>query len=325
MITSTRQPGTTRQPAVTQARRQFRPATRCALRLPHPPRPALRGLTAVAAAICAAALVSACSATASAPGVAAASPRPRPSAPVAAAAPTAAGGDVSTKPLSATAPAGTVHLTGISVGRHPAFDRIVFRFNGGIPGYRIQYTDQVLNDARGDQVPLPGRTFLRIVFFGASGYQSYRGPHVISPDYPTLLQLRTAGDFEGYLSFGAGLSSRAGFHVRTLTQPDRVVVDVAHRALPRFPGIWDITSWQQFWSAQMAFNEGHQPWLSSPLMVVQAWASGRWAMEPTIRQTAPNTFAVTEPGTKKVVTISGTRPATVGTAQLWVITRISSS
>jgi hypothetical protein len=53
--------------------------------------------------------------------------------------------------------------------------------------------------------------------------------------------------------------------------------------------------------------------------------SGRWAIERTIRQTAPNTFAVTEPGTKKVVTISGPRPATVGTAQLWVITRISSS
>lgn len=319
MITSTR------QPAATRARRQLRAATRCTLRLPHPPRPALRGLTAVAAAICAAALVSACSATASAPGVAAASPRPRPSAPVAAAAPTAAGGDVSTRPLSATAHAGAAQLTGISVGRHPAFDRIVFRFSGGIPGYRIQYTDQVLNDARGDQVPLPGRTFLRIVFFPASGYQSYRGPHVISPDYPTLLQLRTAGDFEGYLSFGAGLSSRTGFHVRTLTQPDRVVVDVAHGALPRFPGIWDITSWQRFWSAQMAFNEGHQPWLSSPLMVVQAWASGRWAMEPAIRQTAPDTFAVTEPGTKKVVTISGTRPATAGTAQLWVITRISYS
>jgi hypothetical protein len=281
-------------------------------------------LTAVAAAICVAALVSACSATASAPGAAAASPRPRASNP-AATAPTAVGGDVSTRPLSATAPAGAARLTGISVGRHPAFDRIVFRFNGGIPGYRIQYTDQVLNDPKGNQVPLPGRTLLHIVFHSASGYQSYRGPDVISPDYPTLLQLRTAGDFEGYLSFGAGLSSRTGFHVRTFTQPDRVVVDVAHGALPRFPGIWDITSWQQFWSAQMAFNEGHQPWLSSPLMVVQAWASGRWATEPAIRQTAPDTFAVTEPGTKKVVTISGTRPATVGTAQLWVITRISSS
>jgi len=292
-------------------------------------------LTAVAAAICAAALVSACSATASAPGAAAASPRPRASDPAAAStvartpatatAPTASGGDVSTRPLSATAPAGAGNLTGISVGRHPAFDRIVFRFSGEIPGYRIQYTNQVGTDPKGDQVPLPGRTFLRIVFFPASGYQSYRGPHVISPDYPTLLQLRTAGDFEGYLSFGAGLSSRTGFHVRTLTQPDRVVVDVAHGALPRFPGIWDITSWQQFWSAQMAFNEGHQPWLSSPLIVVQAWASGRWATEPAIRQTAPDTFAVTEPGTKKVVTISGTRPATAGTAQLWVITRISSS
>jgi len=42
--------------------------------------------------------------------------------------------------------------------------------------------------------------------------------------------VRAAGNFESYLSFGIGLSQRSGFRAFTLTQPDRVVIDVAHRS-----------------------------------------------------------------------------------------------
>jgi hypothetical protein len=56
------------------------------------------------------------------------------------------------------------------------------------------------------------------------------GPGSITPIYPILLQVRAAGDFESYLSFGIGLSQRTGFRVFTLTQPYRVVIDVAHRS-----------------------------------------------------------------------------------------------
>jgi hypothetical protein len=182
---------------------------------------------------------------------------------------------------------------------------------------------EVRSDARGGLVALPGRAFLRIVFHPASGYRSYPGPGSITPMFPALLQVRAAGDFEGYLSFGAGLSQRARFKVVTLTRPYRVVIDLAHGSLPPFPGIWDITTWPRFWALQAAFNEGHQPWLASPLTVVQSWAAGHMT-SPTVRQTGPDTFTVTEPGTGKQVMISGTRPVTVGTAQLWVISKISS-
>jgi hypothetical protein len=119
-------------------------------------------------------------------------------------------------------------LTAVSVGRHATYDRVVFGFTGGIPGYSVSYVSSVISDPKGDVVPLPGRAFARIVFHPASAYPTYQGPTVISPMFPTLLQIKRAGDFEGYLSFGLGLSSRAGFNVLTLTGPDRVVVDVAH-------------------------------------------------------------------------------------------------
>ncbi len=59
-------------------------------------------------------------------------------------------------------------------------------------------------------------------------------------------------------------------------------------------------------------------------MVVRAWATG-FSSRPTIRQTGPDTFQVTDPTDPvkpKMAIISGTRPVTTGQAQLWVITTI---
>jgi hypothetical protein len=92
-------------------------------------------------------------------------------------------------------------------------------------------------------------------------------------------------------------------------------------SLPQFPGITDITSWPQFWQMQTAFNEGHQPWRGSPLMVAKAWAAGHMT-NATVSQTGPDTFKATEPAGKQA-TITVARPVTVGAAQLWVITKIS--
>jgi len=43
-------------------------------------------------------------------------------------------------------------------------------------------------------------------------------------------QVKAAGDFEGYLSFGLGLAAEGPHHVSTLTGPDRMVIDVSHAA-----------------------------------------------------------------------------------------------
>jgi len=50
---------------------------------------------------------------------------------------------------------------------------------------------------------------------------------VLTPHYPQLLAVAAAGDFEGYLSFGLGLSAQGPYHVSTLTGPDRIVIDVS--------------------------------------------------------------------------------------------------
>jgi hypothetical protein len=218
------------------------------------------------------------------------------------------------------------YLTAIRTAQHAGFDRVVFDFSGGLPAYDVTTVTTVYTDPKGDEVPLPGQAELRVVFHGASAWcpqparKAYTGPSVLTPFYPQLLVVSAAGDFEQVLSFGVGLAAEGSYHAYTLTGPDRVVLDVSHVSLGKFPGIWDATSWQQYWTLQYSWSNGHQPWLSNPAMVIEAWARSRWNTAPVIRQLNADTFQVTEPD-GQIDTVTGTRPVTVPGP--WVITKIT--
>lgn len=290
---------------------------------------ALRRVVVVIAAVCPVALASACAFTTRSarssppsstgmPAMAAAAPGPAAQAAVAAVSKASAGS----------------YLTAIRVARHPAYDRVVFQFAGGVPGYSVRYVTGVMADPSARPVLLPGRAYLQVVFHPASEIRqnpsgsppitrTYTGPSTLTPLLPTLLQVRAAGDFEGYLTFGIGLSGRARVRAFTLTGPDRVVLDIGRVRLPRFPGIWAITSWRRYWAAQSSVEQGHQPWLLSPSSVVAAWGAG-WASHAVARQVGPGTFEVRKPGTSQKAVVTGARPVTTGPARIWVIIRVTS-
>ena len=211
-------------------------------------------------------------------------------------------------------------------GDQVGYDRVVFQFSGGLPAVTANRVGAVYEDPKGTPVALAGQSYLHVVFRGASGVcpqpmqRTWTGPSILTPYYPQLLVVSAAGDFEGYLSFGIGLAARGSYHVFTLTGPDRVVIDVEHVALGAFPGTEDVTSWPQYWAMQYSWLNGHQPWLASPLMVVQAWANSRWPTTPVIRQVNASTFTVTEPG-GKTDTVTGICPVSVPGP--WVITKIT--
>jgi hypothetical protein len=126
------------------------------------------------------------------------------------------------------------YLTAVRTGKHAGYDRVVFQFSGGIPVVKAERATAIYADPKGTKIPLPGRSFLHVVFRGASGFcpqpshRTWTGPSALTLHYPELLAVRAAGDFEGVLSFGLGLSARGPYHVSTLTGPDRVVIDVSH-------------------------------------------------------------------------------------------------
>ena len=90
-----------------------------------------------------------------------------------------------------------------------------------------------------------------------------------------------------------------------------------------FPGIWDITSWQQYRTFQASVAQGHQPWLTDPASVVAAWAADSVSATPPVHQIATNVYQVTKPGTTTVYTIHGIVPDPGSGPAIWVITSIS--
>ena len=129
-------------------------------------------------------------------------------------------------------------LVGVRYGRHDRYDRTVFDFTGGTPGYRVEY-GTLVDEGTGRPVSLAGSATLRIVFTGVFAYDIRTGRptidlrRVVNPELPTLRQIKFGGAFEGHLSAGLGLRDRVGFRVLKLTNPPRIAVDVAHQpALP---------------------------------------------------------------------------------------------
>jgi hypothetical protein len=258
------------------------------------------------------------------PASASSTPAPRTMAPGTTAPSPSSAGQAGGAPRACTQPGS--YLTAVRTGEHSGYDRVAFQFSGGLPVTTVDRVPAVYADAKGTQITLAGQSYLHVVFHGASGIcpqsaqRTWAGPSVLTPYHPQLLMVSAAGDFEGYLSFGVGLAARGSYHVATFTGPDRVVIDVSHVALGTFPGVWDITSWPQYWAMHYAWLSGHQPWRARPLMVVQAWASSRWHATPAIRQVNASTFKVTEPG-GKTDTVTGARPVSIPGP--WVITKIT--
>lgn len=126
-------------------------------------------------------------------------------------------------------------LVNVRTGRHEAFDRAVFDFQGGLPGYRIEYVQPpIIEDPSGMPVQISGNAFLRVKFHVASandpttGQPTYSGPTEIFPNLPSLIELEAAGDFEGSLTWVLGLTEEVEFRVIELQDPFRVAIDVAH-------------------------------------------------------------------------------------------------
>jgi hypothetical protein len=118
-------------------------------------------------------------------------------------------------------------LTGVRTGRHDDYDRTVFDFTGGTPGYRVEY-GTLTGQGTGDPIPIAGAATLTVVFDGLAN-PAVDMRTVYNPQLPTLLQIKSGGYFEGYATFGLGLNDRVGFRVLVLHGPDRIAVDVAHQ------------------------------------------------------------------------------------------------
>jgi hypothetical protein len=142
--------------------------------------------------------------------------------------------DWSTAPRSVTrTPTPAPEVTGIRVGRHAHFDRIVIDLHGSAPSYRVRYERTLHRDASGKVVNLLGPASLRIVL-SANGHDVNTGTSTVTTPLRTkwrfdaVRETAVIGDFEAVFSVGVGLADKTPFRVRTLHHPTRIVVDVHH-------------------------------------------------------------------------------------------------
>lgn len=140
----------------------------------------------------------------------------------------------STSPVSVPGQGETALLVGVRAAAQNGFDRVTFEFANHLPGYAVQYVERpILQDGSGTEVAVDGGATLAVQMRPASSYDlsagggpTYTGPKRIRPATSTVVEVVQVGDFEGILSWVAGVGKKAGFKVSTLGSPPRLVVDI---------------------------------------------------------------------------------------------------
>jgi hypothetical protein len=143
----------------------------------------------------------------------------------------------------AAAPAGaqsTPILTDVRAGGHSGFDRVVFEFRGAVPEHRVGYVDQLVQDGSGRPVSVAGAADLEVVFQGADAHEQDGTPTVsprrFSTALPAVKEVAQVGDFEAVVTYGIGVDRKRPLKVSTLSNPSRLVIDVATTGAGRPPG-----------------------------------------------------------------------------------------
>jgi hypothetical protein len=146
--------------------------------------------------------------------------------------------DGSTGTITAPAEmAETALLERVAVAGHDGYDRVVFQFRNGVPGYQVRYVEPPLReDGSGNVVNLDGVAFVVIRMEPASGFDLsvpegemiYTGPRRLPGTGTSVVrEIVRTGDFEAVLTWAVGLDARVPYRVLTLDDPSRIVVDFA--------------------------------------------------------------------------------------------------
>lgn len=122
-------------------------------------------------------------------------------------------------------------LREVRTGGHETFDRIVFEFEGPVPGYRVEYVDRPVRQCgSGNAVEVAGDGWLEIDMTPAAAHTDAGEATIAERErrlsFPNLVELESTCDFEGHVTWVAGVRSPNRYRVLELKSPSRLVVDV---------------------------------------------------------------------------------------------------
>ncbi len=127
------------------------------------------------------------------------------------------------------------HGVAVRVGRHGAYDRVVYEFAGsGTPSFQVRYVDTPIGDGSGEPVDVQGQAALEVLVSGL-GYPGTGDEPTPASDAELAGTVIAEtgllfGGFEGIGQTFIGVPGASGVPSgsSTLAGPPRLVVDIAH-------------------------------------------------------------------------------------------------
>jgi hypothetical protein len=113
------------------------------------------------------------------------------------------------------------------------YDRVVFEFEDGVPGFHLEYVDRPIRDCgAGDVKPVEGDGWLEARFFPANAHTEAGQPTVaereLLPRLPIVREIERTCDFEAVVTWVVGTASPNRYRAFELRDPPRLVIDIDH-------------------------------------------------------------------------------------------------
>jgi hypothetical protein len=130
-------------------------------------------------------------------------------------------------------PGPTRLLHAVRAATAAGYDRVVFEFRDGVPGFHLEYVDHPIRDCgAGDVKPVEGQGWLEARFFPASAHTEAGQPTVaereLLPRLPIVREIERTCDFEAVVTWVVGTASPNRYRAFELRDPPRLVIDIDH-------------------------------------------------------------------------------------------------
>ncbi|MFF5210754.1 hypothetical protein [Streptosporangium sp. NPDC000396] len=124
-------------------------------------------------------------------------------------------------------------VTGVRFAKHGGFDRVVIDLKGDLPGYKVLWVPELVQDGSGEPIDVKGGAYLQVTMSPASahddsGSSTWAGGPIFPAKLGNVRNVVKTGDFEAVVGVGLVLTRKAGFRVSEQKNPNRLVIDVAH-------------------------------------------------------------------------------------------------
>lgn len=123
-------------------------------------------------------------------------------------------------------------IRAIEPSTHIEYDRVVFVFDGDVPGYHVEYATRPVRCGSGDPVSVHGAGQLLVRFEPARAHDEQGRPSLPAREralgLAALTEWKLICDFEGQVELLLGVTTKAPYRMSEQLGPARLVLDVQH-------------------------------------------------------------------------------------------------